>query len=105
MKNLTLPSSGFVLELKETVTYGEYKALENVMLSGASGKIVGGEMTQSFDGSVLLAYQKKLISTFVVSCKSKAGEVLSLDVDTLDAADGLLVEETITKIYDSIKKK
>ena len=107
MSKITLPTTQHQVELKENISYGEYKAIEGVMLSGAKGKIVGNQLDQQFDGQVVQQYQRKMIETFVIrATDSNGGEIqINLMINDLPAEDGLFLENEVSKNFDQIKKK
>lgn len=105
MKTLILPVSKCIVEVKDALTYGEYKAIEGVMLAGAKGDVVGGVMTPTFNGSVIADYNRKKIEVFVESIQTHAREAIVFDLDTMDIADGIYLEEQIGLIYEGLKKK
>lgn len=104
--NLVLPTSKIEIILKDSLTYGEYKTIEGVMLSGAKGQIVGQSFNQQFDGTVIQAYQKKMIEVFIISARNGAEEVqINTMIDGLAAEDGIALETAVQKQYEGIKKK
>ena len=103
---ITLKESQIAVTLKDSLTYGEYKAIEGVMLSGAKGRIVGQSFDQSFDGSIIQAYQRKMIETFIQSAKKDNEDVpIAVMIDGLSAVDGVQLEAAVGGLYDAIKKK
>jgi hypothetical protein len=92
--------------LKDSLTYGEYKTIEGVMLSGAKGRMVGQSFDQSFDGTVIQAYQRKMIETFIQSASKDHEDVpIAVMIDGLSAVDGVQLETAVQGQYDAIKKK
>lgn len=104
---ITLPTSKYSVELKESLSYGEYKGIEAVMLSGAKGKIIGQTLDQQFDGSVVQLYQRKMIETFVLRASKENGEEVQINLmlNDLPAEDGLKLESEVALAFENIKKK
>lgn len=103
---ITLPDSQIEVSLKDSLTYGEYKTIEGVMLSGAKGQVVGQSFNQTFDGTIIQAYQRKMIEVFILSAKQGNEEVpIAVMIDGLSAHDGMTLETAVQGQYEGIKKK
>jgi len=88
MKIITLPVSKYVVEIRESITYGEFEAIDNFWQNHMVLKIDGNKQTADVDGSLAQQAKDKMTQTFLHSCKKPGGE----EISTIGLVAGLDLE-------------
>lgn len=107
MTTITLPVSKYKVEIRDSITFGEFQDIDNFFQNRIKLKIVGNEQTAEVDGALVQQMRDKMIQTFLHSCRIEGGEERSTIglLGTLDMEDGQLLQDTIADIYEGLKKK
>lgn len=108
MIKISLPVSKYVVEIRESITYGEYMELDNFYQNRAQNETIDGKSKVTIGGGVIQEFADKLAQTFLHSCR--AGDDSNAEISTiglmktLDVRDGKKLFATIEKQYEEIKK-
>lgn len=107
---ITLPVSGYIAEIRESVKFREIKAIDNFYQNKLKVSVAGKSVRNyEITGELLAEYDELVTKTFLVGLKGLDGQDLPITkdylLDELDAKDGNFLEEEIVRICDSLKKK
>lgn len=107
MKTITLPVSGYVVELRESILYDEYEGIENYYTNNVRVSVSGnGAQAAELNGKLVQEGKQKMIQIFLHSCKDGNTEISTVGLMTkLDVVDGKIIENEVADIFDAIKKK
>jgi len=107
IKKITLPISGYTVNLKTRLTWAEKNAVEGIITSATRAEVIDGKNKQTIDGGVTQAYLRKMIETFVIDATNAAGEVVqvNLELDNMDCEDGDFLQGEVAALWANLKKK
>lgn len=107
MKTIKLPVSGYIVELRESITYEEYEGIENYYTNNLSVSVsADGVQRADLNGKLVQEGKQKMIQIFLHDCKDGSTTISTIGLmGKLDVIDGKLIENTIADIYENIKKK
>lgn len=107
MKTIILPISGHKVEIRTSLTYSEFKELDNFYVNRSRVEMVDGVQKQLFEGNMMQELTKATIQKYLHNCRTSAGGELSTIglMDTLDVEDGQFLENEIMATHAELKKK
>lgn len=109
LKKITLPVSGYLVEINTDPSWGDRKAVENFIVANATGKIGADGVFQSeFSGDVIGKQQEFAMTILVKSISNKDGTFLPPTIETINSLsieDGELIERCTKEVWDDLKKK
>jgi hypothetical protein len=108
-KTVTLSDSGIIAHLATRITYGESRAINAVLYSGAKGKAgKGGDFDADFSGMIVLEWTMKKILTVCKKFVDKDGAEKPVTLETVESlseSDGEQLADEVEKVLAAIKKK
>lgn len=109
-KQITLPDSGIVATIKETISYGDHQDMQTALMKAAKGDVnpVTKEVKAEFDASSTIAWTFAKLLIMVIKLVDKDYKeipVTEKSIRDLSVLDGQTLEEETDAILESIKKK
>lgn len=106
---IILPISGYVVTIRNRLSYKAKNEIEAVIKAGTKGVTVNGQMQETIEGASVQGFLQKMVEVFVVNTKNDKDQeiqlVLEMQSDDFDSEDGEFLELEVLKIWNGIKKK
>ena len=113
LKVIELPESGCKVHLKTSLTYGENRALQGVVMKNMktkmdpSAKETGG-IVPDFSGQDFHEYPFRRLMLVISKLEDKEGKDIGISeqfINDLSIKDGQFLEEEVAKLHDEEVKK